>query len=212
MAPLALPAILFLTPAPAPNCSHPSGSRRGGSIVLHDRRRIIEGMEYFSALPRSGAEMGMYATAAERTPIVSVRLASDMPAADRPHFDYRAADNQRFAAMIASREHPAPRQSRSAPTCAIFRWRRGASRRPDRLLADPVGDLDRNLIGRLIQATPTGPAAMALTGTRASKRRFSIFALAPRFSAASKVTTASSDDATTPKLRSSPVVACRRPG
>ena len=43
--------------------------------------RIIEGMEYLSALPRSDADMGMYATAAERTPIVSVRLASDIPAA-----------------------------------------------------------------------------------------------------------------------------------
>lgn len=75
--------------------------------------RIIEGMEYLSALSRSDAEMGMYATAAERTPIVSVRLASEMPATDRPHFDYRAADNQRFAAMIASRERPAP------PTVAV---------------------------------------------------------------------------------------------
>ena len=70
-------------------------------------------MEYLSALPRSAAEMGMYATEGERTPIVSVRLASDMPAAERPHFDYRAADNPRFAALIASRVTP------DAPTVAI---------------------------------------------------------------------------------------------
>ncbi len=70
--------------------------------------RIIEGMQYLSSLPRSDAEMGVYATEAERTPIVSVRLASDMPAAERPHFDYRAADNPRFAALIAKRAHPEP--------------------------------------------------------------------------------------------------------
>jgi cyclophilin family peptidyl-prolyl cis-trans isomerase len=75
--------------------------------------RIIEGMQYLSALPRSDAEMGVYATAGERTPIASVRLASDIPAADRPHFEYRAADNPRFAATIAKREHPEP------PTVAI---------------------------------------------------------------------------------------------
>lgn len=68
--------------------------------------RIVEGMQYLSALPRSEAAMGMYATAAERTPIVSVRLASDMPAAERPHFQYRRADNPRFAAAVARREHP----------------------------------------------------------------------------------------------------------
>ena len=50
--------------------------------------------------------MGMYATAAERVPIVSVRLASEIPAAARPHFQYRAADNVRFAAAIRRRENP----------------------------------------------------------------------------------------------------------
>ena len=75
--------------------------------------RIIEGMQYLSALPRSDAEMGVYATEAERTPIVTARLASDIPAAERPHFEYRAADNARFAALIAKRAHPEP------PTVAI---------------------------------------------------------------------------------------------
>jgi peptidylprolyl isomerase len=42
------------------------------------------------------------------TPVVSVRLASDMPAAARPHYQYRAADNGRFAAMVAARAKPRP--------------------------------------------------------------------------------------------------------
>lgn len=70
--------------------------------------RIIEGMQYLSALPRSDAAMGVYATAAERTGILWVKLASQLPADERPHFQYRAADNARFAAMIALRENPAP--------------------------------------------------------------------------------------------------------
>ena len=57
--------------------------------------------------PRSDAPMGMYATAIEYTPIVSARLASDMPAAERPHFVYRAADNVRYAAAIRLKEKPA---------------------------------------------------------------------------------------------------------
>lgn len=68
--------------------------------------RVVEGMQYLSALPRSEATMGMYATAAERTPILTVRLASDIPVGERPHFQYRAADNPRFAAAVAKRESP----------------------------------------------------------------------------------------------------------
>jgi peptidylprolyl isomerase len=70
--------------------------------------RIIEGMKYMSAMPRSDAAMGVYATAPERTGIVSVRLASEIPAAERPKFEYRSTDNARFAAYIKLREHPAP--------------------------------------------------------------------------------------------------------
>lgn len=75
--------------------------------------RIVEGMGYLSGLPRSDAAMGVYATAAERLPIVSVRLASDMAAGDRPHFQYRSADNPRFAAAVTKRETP------DAPTVGL---------------------------------------------------------------------------------------------
>lgn len=68
--------------------------------------RIIEGMQHLSSLPRSSAPMGVYASAAERTAIVSVTLASDLPAAARPRFQYRAADNPRFAAALHRRENP----------------------------------------------------------------------------------------------------------
>ena len=70
--------------------------------------RIIEGMQQLSGLPRSDAPMGVYASEDERLGIVSVRLASDLPAAERPRFEYRAADNPRFAALVAARENPRP--------------------------------------------------------------------------------------------------------
>jgi peptidylprolyl isomerase len=70
--------------------------------------RVIEGIEFLSALPRGTGELGFYKTPAERTPILSVRLASDLPAAERPRFDYRAADNPRFAAYVRERENRQP--------------------------------------------------------------------------------------------------------
>ena len=70
--------------------------------------RIIEGMQYLSALPRSDAPLGVYATPGERTPILTARLASEMAETERPRFQYRSADNPRFAAMVRLRENPAP--------------------------------------------------------------------------------------------------------
>lgn len=70
--------------------------------------RVIDGIERLSALPRGTGDLGFYKTAAERVPIVSVRLASDLPAASRPRFQYRRTDNPRFTAWIASRENRAP--------------------------------------------------------------------------------------------------------
>ena len=85
----------------------------GGSARRLDRNytivgRVIEGAQWLSGLPRSDAPMGMYASVGERLPIVSVRLASELPPATRPRFQYRAADNPRFAAMIAARADPKP--------------------------------------------------------------------------------------------------------
>ncbi len=71
--------------------------------------RVVEGIERLSALPRGTGDLGFYKAPAE-TPvaIMSVRLASDLPAAERPHFQYRATDNFRFAAWIRARENRQP--------------------------------------------------------------------------------------------------------
>ncbi|KQN39284.1 peptidylprolyl isomerase [Sphingomonas sp. Leaf407] len=70
--------------------------------------RVVEGMEYLSSLPRGTGTMGFYAPDQTPTPIVSIRLASDLPAAARPRFEYRAADNARYARWIQGRENREP--------------------------------------------------------------------------------------------------------
>ena len=70
--------------------------------------RVIEGMEYMASLPRGHADLGLYEDAAMRVPIVRVTLASDLPIADRPHFQYRATENSRFAAYVHERENRDP--------------------------------------------------------------------------------------------------------
>ena len=67
--------------------------------------RVIDGIERLSVLPRGTGELGFYRTEGERLPIVSARLATDLPAAERPHFQYRRTDTARFRAWIASREN-----------------------------------------------------------------------------------------------------------
>ncbi|MBO9715228.1 peptidylprolyl isomerase [Sphingomonas sp.] len=67
--------------------------------------RVIEGIQWLSSLPRGTGDLGVYETPGEYTPILSVRLASELPEDERPHFVYRATDNPRFAAWIKAREN-----------------------------------------------------------------------------------------------------------
>ena len=59
--------------------------------------RVVEGMENLSSLPRGTGPLGFYETAEERVPIVSIRLASELPAAERPHFEYLSTESDSFA-------------------------------------------------------------------------------------------------------------------
>jgi peptidylprolyl isomerase len=65
--------------------------------------RVIAGIEHLSALPRGTGALGFYKTAAERTPIRSVRLASEIPAAARPRFEYLSDHSVEFARYVAAR-------------------------------------------------------------------------------------------------------------
>ncbi|MDR7102940.1 peptidylprolyl isomerase [Croceicoccus sp. BE223] len=65
--------------------------------------RIVAGIEHLSILPRGTAEAGVNATAAERTPIASVRLASELPEAERPRFRVLDTDGDTFARWVEAK-------------------------------------------------------------------------------------------------------------
>lgn len=67
--------------------------------------RIVEGMEHLSSLPRGHGDLGFYAAdeADKRTPILSVRVASDLPEAERPRFEYLSTEGETFARYADAR-------------------------------------------------------------------------------------------------------------
>ncbi|MBA4764540.1 peptidylprolyl isomerase [Qipengyuania huizhouensis] len=79
--------------------------------------RIVEGMEHLSSLPRGSGALGFYTAeeADKRTPILSVRVASDLPEAGtassseavgrqtRPEFEYLSTEGETFARYAEAR-------------------------------------------------------------------------------------------------------------
>lgn len=73
--------------------------------------RVIEGMQFLSSLPRGSGDLGFYteAEAAKRTPILTVRVASDLAPSEQPKFEYLSTESQTFATYadaIANRRDP----------------------------------------------------------------------------------------------------------
>ncbi len=67
--------------------------------------RIISGMEHLSSLPRGSGVLGFYTEeeADKRTPIQSIRVASDLPEAERPRFEYLTTEGETFARYAEAR-------------------------------------------------------------------------------------------------------------
>jgi peptidylprolyl isomerase len=65
--------------------------------------RVVQGMELLSVMPRGTGPLGFYETAAERTTIRSVRLASELPAAQRVNLEALRTDSATFRAVIENR-------------------------------------------------------------------------------------------------------------
>ena len=65
--------------------------------------RLIEGIEHLSSLPRGTEGLGFYKTPAERTPVVSIRLATELPVAERPRFEYLSTESASFARYADAR-------------------------------------------------------------------------------------------------------------
>ncbi len=66
--------------------------------------RVIEGMALLSARPRGTGNLGFYEEGRQTpVPIRSVRLAADLPVAERPHFEVMRSDRPAFESFVTGR-------------------------------------------------------------------------------------------------------------
>lgn len=65
--------------------------------------RVVEGIEHLSSLPRGTGPLGFYEDEAQRVPILSLRVAADLPAAERPRFEYLSTEGATFARYAEAR-------------------------------------------------------------------------------------------------------------
>jgi peptidylprolyl isomerase len=65
--------------------------------------RVIEGIDKLSSLPRGTEALGFYKDKAQFVPIASIRLASQLPAGERPAFEYMDTNSASFAEYLRVR-------------------------------------------------------------------------------------------------------------
>ena len=65
--------------------------------------RVIDGVDRLSSLPRGTEALGFYKDKAQYVPIASIRLASDMPASERPSYEYMDTRSATFARYLKVR-------------------------------------------------------------------------------------------------------------
>ena len=62
--------------------------------------RVVQGMSLLTVLPRGTKEMGFYEKPEQNVPIKSMRVAADVPAAERSNLEVIRTDTPRFKAMV----------------------------------------------------------------------------------------------------------------
>jgi peptidylprolyl isomerase len=67
--------------------------------------RVLKGMELLSSLPRGSGEMGFYVASEAPVPITSMRLASDVPAAQRSPLEVLRTDSTTFRSVLEQRRN-----------------------------------------------------------------------------------------------------------
>jgi peptidylprolyl isomerase len=65
--------------------------------------RVVDGIDRLSSLPRGTEALGFYKDKSQYAPIASIRLASDMPAAKRPAYEYMETASATFATYLRVR-------------------------------------------------------------------------------------------------------------
>jgi peptidylprolyl isomerase len=67
--------------------------------------RVVQGMELLSVLPRGTGPLGFYEQPSQHVPITSVRLAADVPEAERSRIEVLRTDTATFAALVEARRN-----------------------------------------------------------------------------------------------------------
>lgn len=67
--------------------------------------RVVQGMELLSILPRGSGPLGFYEQASQHVPITSVRVAADLPEAERTRLEVLRTDTATFAALVEARRN-----------------------------------------------------------------------------------------------------------
>jgi peptidylprolyl isomerase len=67
--------------------------------------RVVQGMELLSSLPRGKPPMGFFTEAAQRIPIKAIRVAADVPVAERAKLEIMRTDTSTFQQLIESRRN-----------------------------------------------------------------------------------------------------------
>lgn len=62
--------------------------------------RVVEGMDELSALPRGHGPLGFYLHPKERTPILDIRVAADLPPAQRPNIEILRTGSPTFRRLL----------------------------------------------------------------------------------------------------------------
>jgi peptidylprolyl isomerase len=65
--------------------------------------RVVDGIDRLSSLPRGTEALGFYKDKAQYVPIASIRIASDMPAPERPSFEVMDTTSATFARYLKVR-------------------------------------------------------------------------------------------------------------
>jgi peptidylprolyl isomerase len=67
--------------------------------------RVLQGMDLLATLPRGKGAMGFYEKPEERTPIAQIRLAADVPEAERTRLQVLRTDTPTFTDLVESRRN-----------------------------------------------------------------------------------------------------------
>jgi peptidylprolyl isomerase len=67
--------------------------------------RVVQGIEKLTVMPRGTGPLGFYEKPEQRTPIASVRLAADVPPAERSKLEVLRSDSPSFAAVAEARRN-----------------------------------------------------------------------------------------------------------